>query len=221
MLHKIFFIQWIYLVYTFKSISSATMTDLCSTSTPSCNCTLTNNADLVIICNPTPSITQLPTLQPSTLQTGVTHLQLSSSITNIRGPLIAFPTNICAYPNVQILDLSSNNISGSLNTTQLAGLGLNLLQIDLSSNSINSIDNNLFQSNGQIQTIDLSSNSLTAMPLIDGNYFVNFPSSIVFMDFSFNQITSVDLWPLFVRTGKQKITKGFHFCNYNFSQEIK
>jgi Leucine-rich repeat (LRR) protein len=163
---------------------------------------LINNINLIIICNPTPFLTQLPTLQPNTLQTSVTQLQISSSIINTKGPLIVFPTNICSYPNVQILDLSSNNISGLLNTSQLACLGSNLLQIDLSSNSINDIDKNLFQSNGNLQTIDLSSNNLTSMPSIDGSYFVTFPSSISSMNFSFNQITNVDLWPLFVRTGK-------------------
>jgi len=163
---------------------------------------LINTINLIIICNPTPFLTQLPTLQPNTLQTSVTQLQISSSIINTKGPLIVFPTNICSYPNVQILDLSSNNISGLLNTSQLACLGSNLLQIDLSSNSINDIDKNLFQSNGQLQTIDLTSNNLITMPSIDGEYFVTFPSSISSMNFSFNQITNVDLWPLFVRTGK-------------------
>jgi len=97
-----------------------------------------------------------------------------------------------------------NNISGLLNTSQLACLGLNLLIVDFSYNSINSIDENLFNSNRKIQSINFSHNNLTIMPLIDGNTFVNFPSSIISMNFSYNQIVSIDFWPLFVKTSNEK-----------------
>jgi hypothetical protein len=174
--------------------------NICSNNNLSCNCTLINNTNLNIICNST-SLTQLPTLQPNTLQINVIELRISSSIINRKGPLITLPTNICSYPNLAIIDLSSNNISGLLNTSELACLGSNLISIDLSYNSINDINKNLFKSNQKIQSINLSNNNLTVMPLIDGATFVNFPSSIILMNFSFNQIISVDFWPLFVKTG--------------------
>jgi hypothetical protein len=197
-----------------ETINSAVLTNLCPDSTFSCNCTLTNNIDLNIICNSTPSLTQLPTLQPNTLQTSVTQLRVSSSKPNTKGPLISLPTNICSYPNIAILDLSSNNINGLLNTSQLACLDTNLLHVDFSYNSINDIDINLFKSNQQIQTINLSYNNLTIMPLIDSETFVNFQSSIILMNFSFNQIINVDFWPIFVRTGKKKNLEifSFNFC---------
>ncbi|CAF4712405.1 unnamed protein product [Rotaria sp. Silwood1] len=79
-------------------------------------------------------------------------------------------------------------------------LGSNLLHVDFSYNNINEIDVNFFQANRQLQTINFFQNNLTSMPLIDGEYFVNFPSTIISMNFSYNQIISVDFWPLFVIT---------------------
>lgn len=40
------------------------------------------------------------------------------------------------------------------------------------------------------------------MPIITGDYFINFVSTIALMNFSYNQIANYDLWPLFVKTGK-------------------
>ncbi|CAF2800517.1 unnamed protein product [Rotaria sp. Silwood2] len=184
----------------FDTIYSATITNICP-DTPSCNCTLTDNTNLNIICSSTPSLTQLPTLSPNTLQANVKELHMISSITYTRGPLITLPTNICSYPSLDTLDLSSNNISGLLNTSELACLGSNLIHVDFSYNNINDIDLNFFKANRQLKTINLSQNNLTLMPLIDGEYFVDFPSTIISMNFSFNQIVSVDFWPLFVTTG--------------------
>lgn len=147
------------------------------------------------------SLTDLPTLSSNSYQLSATQLRMMSS-TNTKGPLISLPTNICSYPNLAVLDLSLNNINGLLNTSELACLSSTLTYVDFSYNNINDIGINLFKSNPKIQIINLSYNNLTSMPTIDGNTFVNFPSSIVLMNFSYNQILNVDLWPLFVRTGK-------------------
>jgi hypothetical protein len=138
-----------------------------------------------------------------------------SSTANTKGPLISLSTNICSYPNLATLDLSLNNIDGLLNTSDFACLSSTLLHVDFSYNNITDIDIDLFESNRNLQTINLSHNNLTTMPTIDGATFVNFPSSIVLMNFSYNQITNVDLWPLFVRTGKSK-KDIFNFLSTNF-----
>ena len=161
-----------------------------------------NNTDLIILCNSTSVFTDLPTLSPPAYQISITQLHVIPSLNNIQGPLITLPTNICSYPNLAILDLSYNNINGLLNTSALACLSSTLTQVDFSFNSINDLDINLFKSNRQLQTINLSHNNLTQMPIIDGATFVNFPSSITLMNFSYNQIMNVDFWPLFVRTSK-------------------
>lgn len=148
-------------------------------------------------------------------------LHVSSSISNTRGPLISLPTNICSYPNLILLDLSYNNINGLLNTSQLNCLISTLTEIDLSYNSINEMDTNLFQTNSQLQIINLSHNNLTTMPLIDGTIFVNFPTSIISMDFSYNQITSVDFWPIFVRTSKRNVLNKILFFLNVFSLSIE
>ncbi|CAM4757884.1 unnamed protein product [Rotaria magnacalcarata] len=185
--------------FLFHTIYPSTLASICP-DTLSCNCTLINNTDLNIVCSSVPSLTQLPTLSPSTLQTNVKTLSVISSVTSTNGPLISLPTNICSYPNLATINLSSNNIDGLLNTSALACLGSNLNHVDFSSNHINDIDLNFFQANRKLQTINLSQNNLTSMPLVDAAYYVNFPSTITSMDFSFNQIISVDFWPLFVRT---------------------
>ncbi len=185
----------------FDTVYSAVLTNIC-TNTPSCNCTLTNNTDLSIICNSTLSLTQLPTLIPNTLQSSVTHLRIISSIANTKGPLIRLPTNICSYPNLTILDLSLNNIRGFLNTSELSCLSSKLIHIDFSYNNINTIDISFFEITRILQSINLSYNNLTTMPSITQETFLNFPSTIQSMNFSFNQIINVDFWPLFVRTGK-------------------
>jgi hypothetical protein len=176
------------------------LTNLCPAS--SCNCTLTNNINLDIVCDLTANAYTLPTLINGTLQASVTELHISSSIAGTHGPLKTLPTNIClSYPNIAILDLSSNAITGFLNTSELACLGSNLLTVDISNNYINNIETNFFRSNNRIQSIDLSENSLTTMPMIDGQMFVNFPSTVTLMNFSYNQLINADFWPLFVRTG--------------------
>jgi hypothetical protein len=178
------------------------LTNLCSTSS-SCNCLLTAPTALEILCNAILSPSELPTLDNATLQISITSLSVSSSIIGTAGPLTSLPTNIClSYPNIAILDLSFNAITGLFNTSELACLGSNLIRINLSNNFINGTDQNLFSANRQLQSIDLSYNNLQIMPMIDGEYFINFTSTITFMNFSYNQITNADLWPLFVRTGK-------------------
>ena len=177
------------------------MTNLCPTY--SCNCTLTNYTKLDIICDLTASSIQLPILTNSTLQTSVTQLRIRSSITGTHGPLIKLPTNICvSYPNIAILDLSLNAITGYLNTSELSCLDSSLVRIDISNNYINDIEENFFKSSTKLQSINLSQNNLVAMPMIDGETFVNFPATITLMNFSYNQIINADLWPLFVKTGK-------------------
>ncbi|CAF0792880.1 unnamed protein product [Rotaria sordida] len=183
-------------------VQPSTLTNLCP-GTSSCNCTLANNTNLDIVCSPTPVLTELPTLINEILQASVTQLRVSSSTVGNHGPLITLPTNMCtSYPNIAILDLSLNTITGLLNTSELACLGSNLINIDFSNNYIDDIDLNFFQITDRLQSINLSQNNLTTMPMIDQETFVNFPSTIILMNFSYNQIINADLWPLFVKTQK-------------------
>ena len=185
-----------------QSFPSLVSTNLCSTSS-SCNCQLTASTSLEILCNAILSPSDLPALDNTTLQTSITSLHVGSTNTGTAGPLTSLPTNICLlYPNIAILDLSLNSITGLFNTSELACLGSNLIRINLSNNFINGIDQNLFSANRQLQSIDFSHNNLITMPIITGEYFINFTSTITFMNFSYNQITNADLWPLFVKTGK-------------------
>lgn len=184
----------------FQYDSLLAQTNLCPTF--SCNCTYNSSGVLNIICSSSANNAILPTLTDSGLHGSVTHLNVKPDSTSPRGPLNRLPTNLCSvYPNVQILDLSNNQISDFVNTTELACLGSRLTSIDLSDNFITEINRNFFQANTQLQKINLSHNNLTKMPSIDTDMFVNFPKAMTFMDFSFNAITSVDLWPLFVKTG--------------------
>ncbi|UJR27865.1 hypothetical protein I4U23_009130 [Adineta vaga] len=203
----------------FTNTYSLILTDLCPNT--SCNCILTDYRDLVILCDSTRNLTELPTLANRTLQQNVNQLRLSSSIDGIRGCLVTIPTNISIlYPNIASLDLSFNMIKGFLNTTKLAGLGSNLLNIDLSNNFIDDIEMNFFQGNRKLQSINLSQNNLTKMPMIDGETFIYFPSEITNLNFSLNQILNLDLWPLFVKTQKTMIIDMSHNLIEYYTNQI-
>ena len=155
-----------------------------------------------IVCDTSASNTIVPTLTNAALHGTVTQLSVKPTIASNPGPLSRLPTNLCSvYPNVQILDLSKNQITGLVNTSELACLGSILTSIDLSENFITGVNRNFFQANTRLQRINLSYNDMTTMPYIDPDMFVNFPRTLVYMDFSYNVITAVDLWPLFVKTG--------------------
>ncbi|CAF0833133.1 unnamed protein product [Rotaria sp. Silwood1] len=204
MQQKEFFVGFILILTSLliNIIQPSVVTNLCP-DTSSCNCTLTNSTDLDIVCISTPFLTELPILTDETLQTSVTQLRVSSATADTHGPLITLPTNMCSsYPNIATLDLSSNTITGLLNTSELACLGSNLIDINFSNNYINETDLNFFQATDRLQSINLSQNNLTTMPTINAKTFVNFPSTIILMNFSYNQIINVDLWPLFVKTQK-------------------
>ena len=51
------------------------------------------------------------------------------------------------------------------------------------------------------------------MPTVDLSTFFNFPQTITYMDFSFNQIINVDLWPIFVQTGMSDL-----FCSLSLKR---
>ncbi|CAF1117673.1 unnamed protein product [Adineta steineri] len=202
-----------------KSTHSIILTNLCSGT--SCNCTLTDYIDLEIICDPVINITEIPILINNTLQINVTQLRVASSISGMRGPLTVLPVNISiSYPNIAILDLSFNMISGFLNTSKLESLGLNLIQVDFSNNFITDIDINFFNGNRNIQSINFSQNNLTTMPMIDAKVFLNFSTTIQSMNFSYNQITDVDLWPLFVKTQNTMTIDLSHNLIQNYTNKI-
>ncbi|CAF1198810.1 unnamed protein product, partial [Didymodactylos carnosus] len=146
-------------------------------------------------CDPTTPLTTLPSMMISALQLNITTLKLYSSIINTNGPLSSLPDNICDYPNIQTLILANNSITGILNTSSMSCLQ-NLLNIDLSYNFIEQLDNNLFIANRQLVTMNFAHNLINVMPTIDGPYFVNFISELTLMDFSFNQIPSDIIWKL-------------------------
>lgn len=170
--------------------------------TPSCNCTAATVTDLQIVCESTPALTQLPSLVPSALQRTITYVRVQSTTTADKGPLIRLPTNLCTYPVVTILDLSSNSIDGLVDTSELACLSSTLTHLDLSSNNISGVNLTFLKTAQVLQSINVAQNRLINMPMVDVATFVRFPSTLVSINVSFNQITNVDLWPLFVKTGR-------------------
>lgn len=95
-----------------------------------------------------------------------------------------------------------------------------MISIDLSDNLISGINSNFFQSNRALQTIDLSQNNLVAMPLIDYPYFFDFVTTITFMNLSYNQITHVDFWPVFVKTKKSMTIDLSHNLLQNYTNTV-
>ncbi|CAF4389735.1 unnamed protein product, partial [Adineta steineri] len=58
------------------------------------------------------------------------------------------------------------------------------------------------------------------MPMIDAKVFLNFSTTIQSMNFSSNQITDVDLWPLFVKTQNTMTIDLSHNLIRNYTNEI-
>ncbi|CAF1402845.1 unnamed protein product [Adineta ricciae] len=204
----------VFIILCFESVLS----NVCPNT--SCNCTLTNNTELIISCNSTPFLTQLPTLIQNSLQSTITQLRVITSTGNTTGPLIRLPTDICSYTNLIVLDLSSNSINGTLDTSELNCLSSKLTQLDVSSNSIESIDLSLLKTTKVLQSIDLSYNSLGTMPTIDASTYVRFPSTFVLLNVSHNRLTSVDFWPIFVKTRKAMTIDLSHNIIQNFTNSI-
>lgn len=171
-------------------------------ATISCDCTITGGTNLEILCDSTLSLNELPPLDNSASQNNVTRVRIASRTNGARGPLTTLPNNICLqYPNLNTIDFSYNNIGGSINSSMFACLGSRLNNLDLSNNAITDIDQQFFISNQRLQTLDFSFNNLTAMPIINVETFLNFPSTLTVLNFSFNSVKNADLWPLFVQTG--------------------
>ncbi|CAM4743322.1 unnamed protein product [Rotaria magnacalcarata] len=213
------FVLFLFLLL-FDVVQSSSVSDLCS-GTPSCNCTLTNNTYLDIVCSSIPTFATLPVLNDATLQAGVTELHLSSSTVDTHGPLTRLPTNICSsYSNVAVLDLSWNNITGSLNMSELNCLGTKLIYLDFSNNYISDTDLNFLRVNNQMQSINLALNNLIKMPTINPDTFVNFPTTFVLMNFSYNQIKNIDLWPLFVKNQNSMIIDMSNNVIQNYTNDI-
>ncbi|CAF4759891.1 unnamed protein product [Rotaria socialis] len=213
------FVLFLFLLL-FNVLQSSAASALCP-GTPSCNCTLTNNTYLDIVCSSTLNLTVLPVFNDVTLQSGVTEIHVSSSTIGTHGPLTSLPTNICSsYPNVAVLDLSWNSITGSLNMSQLNCLGTKLTYLDFSNNYISDTDLNFLRVNSLMQSINLAQNVLTKMPAVNSDTFVNFPTTFVLMNFSYNQITNVDLWPLFVKNQNSMIIDMSYNVIQNYTNEV-
>ena len=123
----------------------------------------------------------LTTLAENLFQIALTSLITLNLSTNLLGPTI--PVNLLRNLNkLKTLDLSSNSIA-TINTNQLNGL-TSLSYLDLSNNRISTIENNLFTSITLLSYLDLSSNLLKS---IDKSQF-NSLTSLTKLTFQSNPI---------------------------------
>lgn len=148
-------------------------------------------SQMVLACNNSQlnGIFRLPSpfLNPSITNT--------TSFVSINSYLRTIPVNFCEFANTLIqIDLSNNAISDNLNQNQIGCLD-NLRYLNLSFNFISFIDANTFNSLYNLEILDLRHNRLTMIPTY--LFYFKLPS-LTNLLLSYNQITEVDVWMLFM-----------------------
>ena len=162
---------------------------LSATNCPtSCSCSL--NSDLLTISGCSQVLTMFSLPLNFVSDPG---LSIVTSISAVNCLIQSFPSNICLYPNLKKLDLSSNQIA-ALNDSNFECLK-SLTTIILNNNSIASIDSNTFKSQANLSILNLSNNKISQIPQgLFYTHLVNLNS----IDLSYNLLTSMELWPTYL-----------------------
>ena len=162
---------------------------LSSTNCPtSCTCTLASNTLTISGCSQTSATFSLPS-------NFVSDPQLSS-VTSIvaSGCLIqSFPSNICSYPSVTSLDLSTNQITSLTNSNLNCLPSLSNLKLD--NNLISSISSDAFNGLTNLNFLYLSNNKISQIPQ---GLFNTGLANLLSIDLSYNLLTTMELWPTYL-----------------------
>jgi hypothetical protein len=110
--------------------------------------------------------------------------------------LTAIPNNLCAYPYLNTLDLSQNQINTAISATTFSCL-TQLNTLNVSNNQISTLSNDAFNALNFLVTLDMSSNRIASIPT---NLFASADvtnhklPSLKYLYMQKNQITSLDPW---------------------------
>ena len=149
-----------------------------------CSCDLTSNV-LTITCTQTSPTFNLPDPSVNTQLYGVAKIVVKNA------QLQNYPSNICQYRQyLTWLDLSLNQITGTLNTAYLSCL-TNLQYLNMSNNYLSAIQVDAFDNCTFLNTIDLNVNKITDLPT---ELFDKKQSQLKYLYLRNNLLTTLDPW---------------------------
>ncbi|CAF3372182.1 unnamed protein product [Rotaria sp. Silwood1] len=115
---------------------------------------------------------------------------------NIVGPFTRIPANICLLRNLQKIDFSYNQIIEADPTGSLTQCLTNVVTLNLTSNNISKFPSFMIYNMPSLKNLYFQDNLLTEIPV---NAFTDV-SSLEIIDFSYNNLTTFELWALEVKT---------------------
>ena len=154
----------------------------------SCSCDLTSNTLTISSCTSAQLTFNLPT-------NFTTDAQLAS-VTSIvaKNCLIqSFPTNICSYSGITLLDLSYNQLK-SLTNANFNCLA-SLTAVYLNYNNITVVDSSTFNNQANLRYLNLANNQISQIPQY---LFYTHLVNLNYIDLSYNQLTTMELWPTYL-----------------------
>lgn len=169
---------------------------------------------MTFTCQSSVAFQELPLYNYTTAQLlNITSIVVNGLSAASSGPFTSIPPNICLLPNLQVSQASESSFYHSLDAFQKLDLSQNLIQqvdpvgatigcmsnlvtLDLSYNSIVEFPSAIIYNMPALENVYFQHNRLLDVP---GNAFTNV-SRLNILDFSFNNLTTFELWPLDVLT---------------------
>ena len=179
-----------------------------------CQSNFTNASEITFTCQSSVAFQELPLYNYTTAQLlNITSIVVNGLSAISSGPFTSIPPNICLLPNLQVSQTSESSFCHSLNAFQNLDLSQNLIQqvdpvgatigcvsklvtLDLSYNSIAQFPAAMIYNMPALENVYFQHNRLMDVP---GNAFTNV-SRLKILDFSYNNLTTFELWPLDVQT---------------------
>lgn len=180
-----------FLVMLFFLMKTADATVFTTQCPQYCTCDFTKNI-LTLTCSQYSSSFSLPSA-PS-----VPDLSSTLSIIAKFNYLLSLPANLCQFQSsLRILDLSSNLINSSITASSFNCL-LNLEFLNVSINSLNTIDPNAFILMSSLLVLDLSYNKITFLPatLFTGNKL----QKLKYLYLNNNLLKDIDVWFFYLKS---------------------
>lgn len=111
---------------------------------------------------------------------------LPTQLIHIHGCLRAIPTDICSYPNIQVLNLESNKISDINKITCLKSLEI----FNFKANQLKHLSDTTFVNMTNLREVNLANNPIYTM---DPHAFALEAGNILKYDLSGNKLQTIDV----------------------------
>ncbi len=217
-------VRLFYSILLAVSLFSITISAFAISDCPS-TCTCTQNLQtLILICNSATTKVTLPSTSTTSSLSAVTKIALTGST------LTDIPSDLCGYQYyLNSLDLSSNRLRTSLNSTHFMCLGA-LSFLNLSNNRITDLDSSTFDYQTMLVTLDLSNNLISSLPtnLFAASNLSSNPKlrKLKYLYLQNNRIVQLDPWYFYLQSivvinmARNEISNFTNRLAVNMSQEV-